>query len=646
MGVKLLHPRRRSLIFKMLMFCTFLGFVGLWYKNDEPGIDTPAELEPRKDSQQDSVNHIQDPDKAKFHGHTDKPDHLPGPILEVSNRIEQGEAAGIPAPVLQNIQPHKPPNLPSPQDAAERMRAEMWFQEDERKVVRGLGEGGKMVKLSGEEGKLAEEVMKKEAFNLILSDKISVNRSVPDSRDPLCKTLHYDQDLPTASVIIIFTNEAWSPLIRTIWSVINRSPPRFLKEIVLVDDFSDRAELGEKLDLYLKYRLPPLVKLVRLKERHGLIRARLAGAREAVGDVLIFLDSHCEANDMWMEPLLQRIKESRSAVLVPIIDVIDDSTLEYYHGNGRYFQVGGFTWSGHFTWIEISEKEQRRRGSPVGPTRSPTMAGGLFAIERNYFWEIGSYDDGMDVWGGENLEMSFRVWMCGGTLETIPCSRVGHIFRSFHPYTFPGNKDTHGLNTARMAEAWMDDYKRLFYLYRPELQQADYGDVSERRELRNRLQCKSFKWYLDNVYPQKFILDEDSVAFGRLRNNATKPDICFDNLQRNEKSPYNMGLYTCHSFTSSSQFMSLSKNGELRREEVCAEVPPTPGMPTQRVRMVRCHGRRGNQEWYLTQTGHVVHKPSNKCLDRAYKQSMDDVFVADCANTITQQWLFDHYNSL
>nr|CAD7450075.1 unnamed protein product [Timema bartmani] len=146
-------------------------------------------------------------------------------------------------------------------------------------VIPGLGVGCVPVILEGEELLKAEASMKKEAFNLYLSNRISLTRNLVDPRNPLCKKIKYDQDLPTASVIVIFTNEGWSTLLRTIHSVLNRSPERFLKEVILVDDFSDQEELGEKLEYYVRSRFTEKVQLMRISERSGLVRTRLVGSK-------------------------------------------------------------------------------------------------------------------------------------------------------------------------------------------------------------------------------------------------------------------------------------------------------------------------------------------------------------------------------
>lgn len=68
----------------------------------------------------------------------------------------------------------------------------------------------------------------------------------------------------------------------------------------------------------------------------------------------------------------------------------------------------------------------------------------------------------------------------------------------------------------RTAMVWMDDYLELVYLYYPEMRQnPEVGDTTHRRLLRNKLQCNTFKWYLANVTPYKYLLNKNVAYLGQ-----------------------------------------------------------------------------------------------------------------------------------
>ncbi|XP_039221240.1 polypeptide N-acetylgalactosaminyltransferase-like 6 [Crotalus tigris] len=103
----------------------------------------------------------------------------------------------------------------------------------------GKGEQGKPYPLTEEDSD--DSAYRENGFNIFVSNNIALERSLPDIRHPNCKNKLYLEKLPNTSIIIPFHNEGWTSLLRTIHSIINRTPNSLIAEIILVDDFSDRG---------------------------------------------------------------------------------------------------------------------------------------------------------------------------------------------------------------------------------------------------------------------------------------------------------------------------------------------------------------------------------------------------------------------
>lgn len=318
----------------------------------------------------------------------------------------------------------------------------------------------------------------------------------PEVRHSSCVGRRYQLDaLPRTSIIIPYLNETWKQMSATAASMLAYSPMELVDQILFVDDGnSEEWQFHDQL-----LNMHPKIRVHRNEARQGLIRAKVIGVGLVDSPVILFMEPHCIVSRQWLEPMLERLSHGgHSTVVMPTLDIIPEDNFADYRTANHH--IGGFDWSLTFNWMNLAEERNKSYVYPE-PYDTPALSGGIFAMWRDFWDRSGAYDMEMTEWGGEHIEMSLRTWRCGGRIEVVPCSRIGHVFRAKNPYVVHQKQVI--VNEKRAALVWLDEpYLEKFYKEVPYARSLDAGNVSERLALKERLQCKSMQWYVDNVYPE------------------------------------------------------------------------------------------------------------------------------------------------
>lgn len=473
--------------------------------------------------------------------------------------------------------------------------------------------------INGRGERTTKEEFNKYLINVRLSDDIPVNRDIPDSRPDSCK----DQEISqlTVSIVITFYNEWPSILLRTVYSIINRTSN--LKQIILVDDGNNDLRLDDLLQ-HIYTIFGDVIYLVTLGKRLGLIGARLEGVKHVTGDVLCFLDSHMEVNRNWLVPLLKVLEERPKAVAMSQLDTIQSDTLKYQYSK-IYRTRYGFDWN-----LQVFETEYRQDQLRHGDLILPGViaVGSAFAIRTDFFRDIGMYDPGLKIWGGENLELSFKVWLCGGELVHVTCSRIGHITRS-QPYLQENRLDIEMFNYKRVVKVWMDEYIAYVYDNYPSMKKMKVGNLI-RQQKERRKHCKPFSWFMDNIWPELFRYRDKNITSGSIVNTFSGTDLCLDNQNHLFSSRQRLAVKPCNK-DPNSQMFGITGSGRLQTNLQCVIVKKE---VFDFIPYIQNCLEPPFDLFIFKKSGEIVYKQMNLCLTLVASGLVYD----KCIQTNSQRW--------
>lgn len=148
----------------------------------------------------------------------------------------------------------------------------------------------------------------------------------------------------------------------------------------------------------------------------------------------------------------------------------------------------------------------------------------------------------------------------------------------------------------------MDEYKHHLYSRLPHTyDRIDVGDISAQLAVRERLQCKSFKWFMEEIafdLPLKYPpVEPPDFASGAIQNLA-HPNLCADTMSKGIKDV--VGLYTCAEDKvepQRTQYFALSWHKDIRVKETTNCWDVISHGKNAPIYFYDCHGLGGNQAW-------------------------------------------------
>ncbi|XP_043862049.1 putative polypeptide N-acetylgalactosaminyltransferase 11 isoform X1 [Drosophila santomea] len=492
--------------------------------------------------------------------------------------------------------------------------------------IQSLGELGKEAHLQMTKTDLVDAALQNETYqyNAWLSERIPLKRALEDYRDPQCRKINYSSEKRvTVSIVIAIQEEHPHTLLRTIYSVIAQTSPSLLTEIVLVHDGHGDTDLIEHIHQKL-----PIVTQLEMETVKGIIHGRLTGAKIATGDILVFLNGHMEVTKGWLPPLLEPILSNNQTVTEPIVDAISRETFGYQ----RLVEPKQMAFDWQLDHFSLPLDQHSWNNLPK-PYPSAQLEGPVFAIDRRWFWHLGGWDEGLQDYGGDALELSLKVWQCGGLILAVPCSRVGVIHKSdeLEAQMTPNRNPSLQVqkNFKRVVDVWFDEYKLHFYRYNPRLRNLTAESLDKQRDLRRRLNCKSFGWYRSQVAPQirNYYLHAglSSYAIGKIMPFVA-PHFC---LSIKGGLPV---IRKCNS--TNSEEWTLTSRCQLKHGNMCLDVDYE-----SNVRATKCSKKVPKNPWHYNYLHSSFVSSGNKCLEIDVNKV--GLILSACDSNVTEQrWKF------